>query len=74
MKLSPLPKGAKLLEVTNPHHKPHAILRSTELKHCAYCDQWYDLDSFWSHSGHWDGLQANCKTCTWEQIVVSQGH
>lgn len=72
MKLSPLPKGAKLLPVTNPHHKPHAMRGTTELKHCAYCDTWWSLGHFWAHAGHWDGLQAHCKECTLEQITMSQ--
>ena len=69
MKMGTLPRGAKILPVEKNGQKPHIIVRDSELKHCAYCDQWLPLSSYWSNANHWDGLQCHCKNCVVEQII-----
>lgn len=66
MKVFEVPKGGKLLPVENRKRKPHMLLRGQEYKYCAYCEEWYVLDNYWLNVTHWDGLQSNCKSCTYE--------
>ena len=62
-----IPRGAKVIPVTNNHHKPHILLKGLEMKHCPRCSLWQPLSSFWTHNAHWDALQCHCKDCVIEQ-------
>lgn len=61
-----IPRGATVIPVDFPLQKPHIMLKGIEYKHCAHCDSWHTLDSFWSNTSHKDGLQVHCKECTKE--------
>jgi len=61
-----VPKGSLRIDPEGFTRKAHYLIGGVEHKHCAHCNTWYPLDSFYNNASHWDGKDGSCKKCSRE--------